>query len=154
MTSFGYVKIESKFLADRIWSISSDWESLMKKQNSPKAIALSMTMNRITGNKEMVNLLHKCRHGISCADICHLKRVATNTNPILPSTFSSGKSIHVAIDNSDGKQQTITGNKSTHYTNGVAFQVHTSNPTEIMFTQNIKKIKRERERETERVWSF
>ena len=29
MTSFGYVKVESKFLADRIWSISSDWESLI-----------------------------------------------------------------------------------------------------------------------------
>ena len=152
MTSFGYVKIESKFLADRIWSISSDWESLMKKQNSPKAIALSMTMNRITGNKEMVNLLHKCRHGISCADICHLNKSSNKYQPNSSKYLSSGKSIHVAIDNSDGKQQTITGNKSTHYTNGVAFQVHTSNPTEIMFTQNIKKIKRERE--TERVWSF
>ena len=31
MTRFGYVKVESKFLADRIWSISSDWESLIKK---------------------------------------------------------------------------------------------------------------------------
>ena len=32
MTSFGYVKVESKFLADRIWSISSDCESLIKKR--------------------------------------------------------------------------------------------------------------------------
>ena len=30
MTSFEYVKVESKFLADRIWSISSGWESLIK----------------------------------------------------------------------------------------------------------------------------
>ena len=28
---FGYVKVESKFLADRIRSINSDWELLIKK---------------------------------------------------------------------------------------------------------------------------
>ena len=144
MTSFGYVKVESKFLADRIWSIDSDLESLIKKENSPKAIALSMTVNRITGSKEVANLLHKCGHGISYADIRHLNKswaneVTINTNQILPSTLSIGKSIHVAIDNSDGKQQTITGSKTTHYTNGVAFQLHTSNPTEKVSTQNIEK---------------
>ena len=106
MTGFGYVKVESKFLADRIWSISSDWESLIKKENSPKAIALSMTVNRITGSKEVANLLHKCGHGISYADIRHLNKswankVTINTNQILPSTLSIGKSIHAAIDNSN-----------------------------------------------------
>ena len=34
MASFGYVKVESKFLADRVWSISSDWESLIKKNKT------------------------------------------------------------------------------------------------------------------------
>ena len=144
MTSFGYIKVERKFLVDRIWSISSDRESLIKKENSPKAIALNMTVNGITGSKEVANLLHKCGHEISYADIRHLNKswaneVTTNTNQIFLSTFSSGKSIHVAIDNSDGKQQTITGSKTTHYTNGVAFQLHTSNPTEIISTQNIEK---------------
>ena len=103
-----------------------------------------MTVNGITGSKEVANLLHKCGHEISYADIRHLNKswaneVTTNTNQIFLSTFSSGKSIHVAIDNSDGKQQTITGSKTTHYTNGVAFQLHTSNPTEIISTQNIEK---------------
>ena len=98
-----------------------------------------MTVNRITGSKEVANLLHKCGHGISYADIRHLNKswaneVTINTNQILPSTLSIGKSIHVAIDNSDGKQQTITGSKTTHYTNGVAFQLHTSNPTEKVST--------------------
>ena len=88
MTSFGYVKVESKFLADRIWSRSSNWESLIKK--------------------EVENLLSKYGHEISYADIRHLNKnwtndVTINTNQILPSTLSSGKSIHVVIDNSDGK---------------------------------------------------
>ena len=75
MTSFGYVKVESKFLADRIWSISSDWESLIKKENSPKPIALSMTLNGITGSKEVEKLSHKCGNGISYADVFNLNRL-------------------------------------------------------------------------------
>ena len=57
ITSFGYVKVESKFLADRMWSISSDWELLIKKENSPKAIALSMTVNRRTGQQRGVKFI-------------------------------------------------------------------------------------------------
>ena len=91
MTNFGYVKAESKFLADRICSISSDWESLIKKENSPKAISLSMTVTRIIGSKEMAKLLHKYVQGISYADIRHLNKswaneVTINNNQILLST--------------------------------------------------------------------
>ena len=103
----------------------------MKKENSSKVIALSMTVNRISGSKEVANLLHKCEHGISYADIRYLNKswaneVTINTNQILPSTLCSGKSIHVAIDNADGKQQTITGSKITHYRNGVTFFNYTT----------------------------
>ena len=103
-----------------------------------------MTVNRITGSKEVTDLLHKCGHGVSYADIRHLNKswtneVTTNTNQILPSTLSSDKSIHFAINNCDGKQQIITGSKTTHYTNGVVFQLHTSNPADIISTRNIEK---------------
>ena len=103
----------------------------MKKENSSKVIALGMTVNRISGSKEMANLLHKCEHGISYADIRYLNKswaneVTINTNKILPSTLCSVESIHVAIDNADGKQQTITGSKMTHYTIGVTFFNYTT----------------------------
>ena len=64
-------------------------------------------------------ILHEYGHGFSYADICHQNNSWTNkviikTNQIQPqSTLSSGKSIHVAIDNSDGKPQTITESKTT-----------------------------------------
>ena len=88
-----------------------------------------MTVNRITVSKEVANLLHKCGHGISYADIRHLNKsytneVTMNTNQILPSTLSSDTSIHGAIGNSGGKQQTITESKTIHYTNGIASQLH------------------------------
>ena len=57
ITSIGYVKVESKFLADRMWPINSDWELLIKKENFPKAIALSMTVNRTTGLQRGVKLI-------------------------------------------------------------------------------------------------
>ena len=107
-----------------------------------------MTVNSVTGCKEVANLLHKCGHGISYADIRHLnKSWATRSNnkyqihnnQILPSTFSSGRSSHVVIDNFDRKQHTIARSKTKHYTNGVAFQQRTSNPTELIWTQNIEK---------------
>ena len=69
MTSFGYVKAKNKFSAGKIWSVNSDWESLIKKENSPKAIALSMTANRTTGSKEVAKLLHKYGRGFCYADI-------------------------------------------------------------------------------------
>ena len=83
-----------------------------------------MTVNGITGSKEVANLLHKCGHEISYADIRHLNKswaneVTTNTNQIFLSTFPSGKSIHVAIDNSDGKQQTTTGSNKPTNTNQI-----------------------------------
>ena len=69
-----------------------------------------MTVNGITGSKVVANLLHKCGHKIFYADICQLNKswaneVTTNTKQIFPSAFSSGNSIHVAIDNSDGSNK-------------------------------------------------
>ena len=36
--------------------------------------------------------------------------------------FSSNEVIHVTFDNSDGRQQTITGGQSTHHTTGTTFR--------------------------------
>ena len=82
----------------------------------------------------IINLLHICHLNKSCAN-----DVTIYVNQILPSTLSFGKSINVAINNSDGKQQTMTGIKTTYYTNGVAFQLHSTNPTVTISTQNIAK---------------
>ena len=107
-------------LADRIWSIISYWKSLIKKENFSKAIALIMTVNRITSSKEVTNLLHKCKHEISYVDIRHLNKswtneVTINNNQIFPSTLSTEESIHVAIDKCGGKKQTITGKMVSHF---------------------------------------
>ena len=60
--------IEIKFLAGRICSIINDWEQL-KEVKFSKAIRLNMTENRITGTKEVINVLHKCKHEIRYVNI-------------------------------------------------------------------------------------
>ena len=52
------------------------------------------------------------------------------THHKLPADFKKkGRPVHVSIDNSDGKQQTLTGAHTTHYTNGTVFQLDTEDPT-------------------------
>ncbi len=42
---------------------------------------------------------------------------------MLPPGFINGKMIHVTFDNSDGKQQTLTGTDTTHHTTGTVFLI-------------------------------
>ena len=64
---------------------------------------------RKTGCKEVPNILLKCVYEISNAEIrllnCSANKVLITTNRILQSTLSTNKSLHVSINNSDGKQQ-------------------------------------------------
>ena len=59
-----------------------------------------------------------------------------NTDRVLPRTFSTGKSVHVAINYSDEKQKTITGNKTIYFINGITFQLQTINSPEVVSLQN------------------
>ena len=65
----GFVPTPSRVEANKIWALSSDWETLLTKERSPKATALSLTIHRMTGSKETLRYLHNCGHGISYNDI-------------------------------------------------------------------------------------
>jgi len=71
----GYVLANSKSLAQKIWCVSSDWESLITHQRSAKSTALSLTVHRMTGSKEVTMLLNNTGHGISYSDV----RLVNNT---------------------------------------------------------------------------
>ena len=81
-------------------------------------------------------MLHKCGMVISYTDIHVLTNtwagdVSMNKNKILKTKFSGGKSINVTFDNSDGKQQTLTGYHTTHHTDGTVFQTNQSFDTDV-----------------------
>ena len=46
--------------------------------------------------------------------------VQNNVN-LAPKNISKGQPAHIAIDNSDGRQQTLTGLDTTHHTNATAY---------------------------------
>ena len=52
-----------------------------------------------------------------------MNRVTRNSSHKLPSEFQKGKAVHISIDNSDGRQETLTEVPTTHYTNGTVFKV-------------------------------
>ena len=125
----GYVLTGSKSLSRKVWSVSSDWETLLTHERSIESTALSLTVHRLTGSKEVTNMLSKCGHGLSYSDVRLLnntwaQQVTDLGNRKIPTGFVKGKPVHVTLDNSDGRQQTITGSHTTHYTNGTVFQNH------------------------------
>ena len=48
LNEYGYIET-SQTEATKIWSIASDWESLVTKKRSPKQIILGLVLHRITG---------------------------------------------------------------------------------------------------------
>ena len=61
----GYAITHSANIANKIWSIASDWQGLITIIDTPKQMVLLLTLHRITGSKESVNYIHKLGHDIS-----------------------------------------------------------------------------------------
>ena len=61
---FGFAETTSHIKAIKIWSLASDWESLITGQASPKQAALGLILHHMSGSKDMINMLHKCNRTI------------------------------------------------------------------------------------------
>ena len=101
---FGYVETSSQSQADKLWAICSDWETLITHERSTKSTALSLTLHRLTGSKELAALLHRCGHGITYSDIRLLnntwaRSVTAQSQHKLPPGFTKDRALHVSIDN-------------------------------------------------------
>ena len=128
MGSDGYIKACNSAQSEKIAAISDCWERLLTNRRSVTATATSLTLHRITGCKEATQLLKKCGFGISYNDVRLItntwaKEVTLSHKGMLPKGFQKKKSVHVTFDNSDGKQQTLIGDNTTHHTNGTIFQL-------------------------------
>lgn len=130
----GYVAAQSKVEAEKLSAISQSWEKVVTGERLPLGTALSLTLHRITGSKEATTLLNRCGVGITYSDVRDLnnnwaKTVTMEHKKMLAPGFITGRSVHVTFDNSDGKQQTLTGAHTTHHTTGTIFQ--TWHPGEV-----------------------
>lgn len=60
--------ITSQQVAIKIWSMPSDWESLLTKSYTAKQIVTGTTLHRMTGRKEATKTLHNMNNCISYDD--------------------------------------------------------------------------------------
>ena len=83
--------------------------------------------------------------GISYTDVRLLtnnwaKNITFSHKGMLPKVFTPVKSVHVTFDNSDGKQQTLTGHHTMHHTTGTIFRNRCNNEnTETIESDRVQK---------------
>ena len=132
----GYLQAPSSAQAEKISMVAESWERLITNKSTQNTTSLSLTVHRITGSKEAITLLHHFGVGISYNDARLIINYWASCNTLnhrgmLPPGFSSNESIHITFDNSDGRQQTITGSQTTDHTTCIIFQVKSDNNSNI-----------------------
>ena len=61
MNECGYAISRSRPVATKIWSMASDWESLLTKERTAKQAVAGLTLHRLTSSKEVLSILHKLK---------------------------------------------------------------------------------------------
>ncbi|XP_057316865.1 uncharacterized protein LOC130657893 [Hydractinia symbiolongicarpus] len=118
----GYAITQSSNIANKIWSIASDWQSLITRQKNVKQAMLGLTIHRLTGSKEAAAHLHNLGHSISYNEIKKYNDAWSSAQIEVHKRFVKGYPLHSTIDNNDGRQETLTGVGTTHDTNSTLFQ--------------------------------
>ena len=118
----GYAETKSGKLATMIWSMVSDWESLITKEKSAKQLVTRSVIHRLTGRKDVVTILN-----IVILYDAVLKQNEAWSQMVQQSecwanSMAKGIATHVTLDNNDGRQETTTGAGTTHGTNFTIFQ--------------------------------
>ncbi len=118
----GYATTQSSNIANKIWSVASDWYSLITRQKNAKQAMLGLTIHRLTGSKEAATHLHSLGHSISYNEIRKYNDAWSSAQIEVHKRFVKGFPLHSSIDNNDGRQETVTGAGTTHDTNSTLFQ--------------------------------
>lgn len=98
---YGYVITRSRQIATKIWSMASDWESLLTKERTAKQTVAGMTVHRLTSSKEVLPMLHKLNNTVSYSDV-RIQNIAW-ADRRKSSMMAKGIATHATIDNNDGR---------------------------------------------------
>ena len=69
VNEFGYAETQSHNAATKIWSLASDWTSLVTRRPNPKTTTMGLLIHRLTRSKEVIDILHKSNHTSLYQDI-------------------------------------------------------------------------------------
>lgn len=124
MNTYATVKSPEKILA-----VCQDIISLTKKKDTPKAMALGITVRHASGSKYLIDLLSGLGHVPSYDKILRAetalayKQLANQKGNHLPEGFQRGVFTNLVYDNIDFLEETLSGAGTSHYTNGIMFQL-------------------------------
>ena len=101
----------------------------------PKHIVLAFTVNSLTGNVELINVLNRLAHSISYSQmeeidtaLCLQKLSLSDRDVALPANIHPGIFTTLAWDNIDHMEETTSGGGTSHRVNGIAVQAQPTNP--------------------------
>ena len=119
-----YVDLDNE-LAVKVFSICQDliYNSKKGKFQTPKSLALAMTVRQVSGCSGLISILHGLGHCVSLSSTMAfataLAQLVVDTSDIIPREFTPNKPVNLVYDNIDFGEDI---KKQTHVTNGIITQ--------------------------------
>lgn len=113
---------------EKVLSICQDIIGLTGKA-TPKSLALGLTVRHASGSRYLLNLLHGLGHCPSYDTVLRAetalayKQAANQQLDYVPEGFEKQKIVILVYDNIDFQEETLSGSGTSHYTNGIMYQV-------------------------------
>ena len=119
-----YVEVSEK-QAVKVFSICQDLITVSSqgKIQTPKSLALAMSVRQITGSSKLINILNGLGHCVSLSSTMAydsaLAQLSMNASNVVPRNFVAEKHVNLVYDNIDFGEEIA---KQTHVTNGIITQ--------------------------------
>lgn len=128
----------------KILSIAQDiiYISFSGRRQTPKHLALGMTIRHLTGSSQLIGLLNGLGHCVSHSTVLlHDTALALKQlkeNAVIPDGFQAEKFTTLVWDNNDFGEETLTGSGTTHNTNGIILQWEAEPKSETLSEREIQ----------------
>ena len=125
LNQYGYAKTLSSDFGAKIWAMAFDWENLLTPGRNGKQLITGLTIHRLTGRKDVIQMLHKLN---VCSWYNNIRLQNKSWATMVVSRKRISKSmlkklpLHAMIDNNDDMQGTLTEKNTTHDANMTLFQ--------------------------------
>jgi hypothetical protein len=123
-----YVDLDEELVV-KVFSICQDliYNSSRGKFQTPKSLALAMTVRQLSGCSGLIRILNGLGHCVSLSSTMAfdtaLAQLVVNTSDIIPREFVANEAVNLVYDNIDFGEDI---KKQTHVTNGIITQQITS----------------------------
>ena len=104
------------------------------KIKPPKQILLPYALKTLTDNVELIQMLNHCGQGIACSQLeeidtaLRLQKMASTTEIPLPDNIQPHDSTTLEWDNTDRREETLSGEGTSHKVNGKVVQARHFGP--------------------------